>query len=113
AIAGPGMRLDRSAIARELGFEAVSSNSMDATSDRDFALEFLQDLSIIGIHLSRWAEEMALFSTVEFGSVIRPEAYSTGSSAMPQKKNPDPLELLRGKIGRVAGAAHGLELILK
>jgi argininosuccinate lyase len=113
AIAGPGIVLDREAIAKELGFDAITPNSMDATSDRDFALEYLHDLTLLGLHVSRWAEEMALFSTIEYGFVILPEQYSTGSSAMPQKKNPDPLELLRGKVGRVAGHAHALELIVK
>jgi argininosuccinate lyase len=113
AIAGPGIALDRQALAQELGFQGITANSIDATSDRDFALEYLQCLTVLGLHLSRWAEEMALFSTVEYGFVILPEPYSTGSSAMPQKKNPDPLELLRGKVGRVAAAAHSLELILK
>ena len=113
AIAGPGIVLDRPALAKELGFDGITANSMDATSDRDFALEYLHDLTLLALHLSRWAEEMALFSTVEFGFVLLPEPYSTGSSAMPQKKNPDPLELLRGKVGRVAGTAHSLELILK
>jgi argininosuccinate lyase len=113
AVAGPGIVLDRQAIATELGFEAISANSIDATSDRDFALEFLHHLTTLALHISRWAEEMALYSTVEFGFVILPEPYSTGSSAMPQKKNPDPLELLRAKVGRIAGAAHSLELILK
>ena len=113
AIAGPGMELDRQAIAAELGFEAISANSMDATSDRDFELEFLHALSGLALHLSRWAEEMALFSTVEYGFVQLPEPYSTGSSAMPQKKNPDALELLRGKAGRVLGAATTLQTLLK
>jgi argininosuccinate lyase len=113
AIAGPGIVLDRQAIAKELGFDAITANSMDATSDRDFALEYVHGLTILALHLSRWAEEMALFSTVEFGFGILPEPYSTGSSAMPQKKNPDPLELLRGKVGRIAGHAHSLELIMK
>jgi argininosuccinate lyase len=113
AIAGPGMELDRDAIAAELGFEAVSANSMDATSDRDFELEFLHALSSLALHLSRWAEEMAVFSTVEYGFVQLPEPYSTGSSAMPQKKNPDALELLRAKAGRVLGAAATLQTVLK
>jgi len=113
AVAGPGMKLDRDAIARELGFEAITANSMDATSDRDFELEYLQTLSSLALHLSRWAEEMALFSTVEYGFVRLPEAYSTGSSAMPQKKNPDALELLRGKAGRVLGAAVALQVSIK
>jgi argininosuccinate lyase len=86
---------------------------MDATSDRDFELEFLHALSSLALHLSRWAEEMALFSTVEYGFVQLPEPYSTGSSAMPQKKNPDALELLRAKSGRVLGTAAALQTVLK
>ena len=113
AVAGPGIVLDREAMARELGFDGISANSMDATSDRDFELEFLQVCSHIALHLSRWAEEMALFSTVEYGFVKLPEKYSTGSSAMPQKKNPDLLELVRGKAGRVVGAATALTVTLK
>ncbi|MBZ5628056.1 MAG: argininosuccinate lyase [Acidobacteriia bacterium] len=113
AVAGPGMELDRAALAAELGFEAISANSMDATSDRDFELEYLHALSSLALHLSRWAEEMALFSTVEYGLVQLPEPYSTGSSAMPQKKNPDALELIRGKAGRVLGAAATLQTVLK
>ncbi|HET7184644.1 MAG TPA: argininosuccinate lyase [Terriglobales bacterium] len=113
AIAGPGMEVDRAGIAAGLGFEFISGNSMDATSDRDFELEYLHALSSLALHLSRWAEEMALFSTVEYGFVQLPEAYATGSSAMPQKKNPDALELLRGKAGRVLGAAAALQTVLK
>jgi argininosuccinate lyase len=86
---------------------------MDATSDRDFAVEFVQVLSLLGAHLSRWAEEMILFSTAEFGFVVLPEAYSTGSSAMPQKKNPDLLELVRGKAGRILGCATALLTMVK
>ena len=86
---------------------------MDATSDRDFALEFAQVLSILAVHLSRWAEEFILFSTLEYGFVRLPESYSTGSSAMPQKQNPDSLELIRGKAGRVIGAAQQLLITLK
>ncbi|HEU5450931.1 MAG TPA: argininosuccinate lyase, partial [Terriglobales bacterium] len=113
AVAGPGIVLDREAMARELKFDGISANSMDATSDRDFELEFLQVGSHIALHLSRWAEEMALFSTIEYGFVRLPEKYSTGSSAMPQKKNPDLLELVRGKAGRVIGAATTLTVTLK
>jgi len=113
AVAGPGMELDRAAIAAELGFESISANSMDATSDRDFELEYLHALSALALNLGRWAEEMALFSTVEYGFVQLPEPYSTGSSAMPQKKNPDALELLRGKTGRILGAAAALQTVLK
>ena len=113
AVAGTVVPLDRASIARELGFDSVSANSIDATSDRDFALEFLQALTQLALHLSRWAEELFLFSTTEYGFVVLPDAFSTGSSAMPQKKNPDSLELLRGKTGRVAGAAVALTMTLK
>jgi argininosuccinate lyase len=91
-------------MAEELDFAAPTANSIDATSDRDFILEFVNTLSLIALHLSRWAEEMIIFSSQEFGFVQLPEAYSTGSSAMPQKKNPDLLELVRGKTGRMIGA---------
>src|ERR1041385_379155 len=113
AIAGPGMVLDRDAMAKDLGFEGISANSMDVTSDRDFELELVQSLTQVALHVSRLAEEFALFSTVEYGFVRLPEAFATGSSAMPQKKNPDALELLRGKSGRVAGAAAALQTIIK
>jgi argininosuccinate lyase len=86
---------------------------MDATSDRDFAIEFAQVLSILAVHLSRWAEEFVLFSTLEYGFVRLPESYSTGSSAMPQKQNGDALELIRGKAGRVIAAAQQLLITLK
>ncbi|HXZ78332.1 MAG TPA: argininosuccinate lyase [Terriglobales bacterium] len=104
AVAGTGLNLDRRHIARELGFDGVSANSMDATSDRDFEIEYLNALVILAVHLSRLAEEITIFSTAEFGFVILPESLSTGSSAMPQKKNPDATELLRAKAGRVMGA---------
>lgn len=113
AVAGASVPLDRAAMAKALGFEKISANSMDATSDRDFALEFIFGLSLVSLHLSRWAEEMTFFSTAEFGYVELPDAFSTGSSAMPQKKNPDALELLRGKAGRVAGSAVALFTALK
>lgn len=103
AVAGATLPLDRAAIAAELGFDAPTANSIDATSDRDFALEFVQAAALVMLHLSRWAEEFILFSTREYGFVRLPESYSTGSSAMPQKKNPDALELIRGKSGRVIG----------
>ncbi len=96
-----------------LVFDAPTANSVDATSDRDFVLEFVQALSIVAVHLSRWAEEMILFSTQEYGFISLPEAYSTGSSAMPQKKNADLLELTRGKAGRVIGAATTLLMTVK
>ncbi len=113
AVAGTTLPLDRRAIASELSFDGPTANSIDATSDRDFALEFVQALSLLALHLSRWAEEMILFSSQEFGFVQLPEAYSTGSSAMPQKMNPDLLELVRGKAGRVIGNATALMMTVK
>ncbi len=107
AVAGATLALDRTIAARELGFDGPTANSMDATSDRDFMLEFTQCLATLGIHISRFAEEMTLYSTAEFGFLDLPEAFSTGSSAMPQKKNPDLTELIRGKSGRLVGAADG------
>ena len=105
AIAGATLALDRTIAARELGFTAPTANSMDATSDRDFLVEFLQALSTIALHTSRFAEEITLFATAEFGFVALPESFSTGSSAMPQKMNPDLTELVRGRTGRILGAA--------
>jgi argininosuccinate lyase len=113
AVAGATLPLDRRAMASGLGFDAPTANSIDATSDRDFVLEFANALSLLALHLSRWAEEMILFSSQEFGFVHLPEAYSTGSSAMPQKKNPDLLELARGKAGRVIGSATALMITVK
>jgi argininosuccinate lyase len=113
AVAGATLPLDRVFMAEELDFSAPTANSVDATSDRDFVLEFVNALSLLGLHLSRWAEEMIIFSSQEFGFVRLPEAYSTGSSAMPQKKNPDLLELVRGKTGRVVGSATALMVTLK
>jgi argininosuccinate lyase len=113
AVAGATLPLDRSAMASSLDFDGSTANSIDATSDRDFAIEFVQTLSILSAHLSRWAEEMILFSTREYGFIELPEAYSTGSSAMPQKKNPDLLELVRGKCARVIGNATALTVTIK
>jgi argininosuccinate lyase len=113
AVAGATLTLDRRAMAKELGFDDITPNSIDATSDRDFAIEFTQSLSFIALHLSRWAEEMILFSTPAYGFVELPEPYSTGSSAMPQKKNPDLLELVRGKAARVIGEATALQTAVK
>jgi argininosuccinate lyase len=101
AVAGTILPLDRVGIAKALNFDTPTANSVDATSDRDFAIEFVQTLSSVALHLSRWAEESILFATTEFGFVKLPEAFSTGSSAMPQKKNPDALELIRGKAAKV------------
>jgi argininosuccinate lyase len=113
AVAGATLALDRNIAARELGFTAPTSNSMDATSDRDFVLEYLQALTFVGLHLSRFAEEITLFATAEFNFMTLPEAFSTGSSAMPQKKNPDLTELIRAKVGRIHGAAETVTLLLK
>ena len=113
AIAGATLALDRTIAAKALGFDGPTPNSMDATSDRDFALEFTQALATLGIHISRFAEELTLFSTAEFGFLDLPEAFSTGSSAMPQKKNPDLTELIRGKSGRLIGAATSLSVLIK
>jgi argininosuccinate lyase len=113
AVAGATLALDRTIASRELGFTAPTVNSIDATSDRDFILEYLQALTFVGLHLSRFAEEITLFATAEYGFVTLPEAFSTGSSAMPQKKNPDLTELIRAKVGRIHGAAQAVTLQLK
>ncbi len=113
AVAGATLTINRQAMAAELGFDGPTANSMDATSDRDFAIEFVNSLSQLALHLSRWAEEMILFSTPAYGFVELPEPYSTGSSAMPQKKNPDLLELVRGKAARVMGCASTLQTLVK
>lgn len=113
AVAGATLPLDRELMAQELGFEAPTGNSIDATSDRDFVIEFVNALSLLALHLSRWAEEMLLFSTQEYGFVGLPEAYSTGSSAMPQKMNGDLLELTRAKAGRIIGDATSLLITTK
>ena len=113
AIAGATLPLDRSIAAKFLEFDGPTANSMDATSDRDFALELTQALSIFGLHVSRFAEELTLFSTAEFGFLDLPEAFSTGSSAMPQKKNPDLTELVRGKSARLFGASATLTMLIK
>jgi argininosuccinate lyase len=113
AVAGATLPLDRAFMAEELEFDGPTANSIDATSDRDFVLEFVNVLSLLGLHLSRWAEEMIIFSSQEFGLMQLPEAYSTGSSAMPQKKNPDLLELVRGKSGRISGSVTALTVALK
>jgi argininosuccinate lyase len=113
AVAGATLALDCNLAARELGFTAPTANSIDATSDRDFILEYLQALTFVGLHLSRFAEEITLFATAEFNFVTLPEAFSTGSSAMPQKKNPDLTELIRAKVGRIHGSAEAVTLQLK
>jgi argininosuccinate lyase len=113
ALAGTAFPVDREAIARELGFGRASDNSIDAVSDRDFAAEFIFFTALLGVHLSRLADALILFSTSEFGFVEMDDAFSTGSSLMPQKKNPDVLELVRGKSGKLIGLLTGLLSTLK
>lgn len=113
ALVGNPFGIDRAAIATELGFDSVIPNSMAAVSDRDFVVEFLQWAATLMTHISRWSEDLILYSTAEFGFVRLSDAYSTGSSLMPQKKNPDSLELLRGKAGSVFGIMAGLMMSVK
>ena len=113
ALAGTGFPIDRERVARALGFEAVAENSLDAVSDRDFALEFCACASIAMVHLSRLAEDVILWASPRFGFVRLPEGYCTGSSIMPQKRNPDVAELVRGKSGRVFGALVALLAVMK
>jgi argininosuccinate lyase len=113
ALAGTSFPIDREALARTLGFEAVSRNSLDAVSDRDFCVEFLSACSLIMVHLSRLAEDVILYATSEFGFLALGDAIATGSSLMPQKKNPDSMELVRGKAGRVFGDLLALLTTLK
>ena len=113
ALAGNSFAIDRATIARELGFSKITTNSLDAVGDRDFALDYLFALSGIATHLSRLAEDFVLFASQEFSYVILPDEYSTGSSLMPQKKNPDAWELIRGKTGRITGALVALLTTLK
>jgi argininosuccinate lyase len=113
ALAGSGFDIDRSAVAKALGFDGVTRNSLDGVSDRDFAAEFAGCCSLIMVHLSRMAEDLILYCSTEFGFVELSDAVSSGSSLMPQKKNPDALELLRGKAGRVFGHQMSLLAMLK
>ena len=113
ALAGTTFPIDRLYVAKLLGFRRISKNSIDAVSDRDFLLEFLAAASILFVHLSRLADELVLWSSQEFGFIELPEGYCTGSSMMPQKKNPDVPELIRGKTGRVFGHLHALLTIMK
>jgi argininosuccinate lyase len=113
ALAGSTFPLDREMVAKELGFEAISDNSMDAVSDRDFVLEFLFASAVLMMHLSRLSEEMVIWSSKEFDFLILPDAFCTGSSIMPQKKNPDVPELVRGKTGRVYGHLMALLTTMK
>ena len=113
ALAGSTFKLDRSMVAKELGFKEISRNSIDAVSDRDFLLDFLYSCAVAIMHLSRLSEELIIWSSYEFGFVTIPDAYATGSSIMPQKKNPDILELIRGKTGRVYGNLISLLTVMK
>src|SRR6266850_28836 len=113
ALAGTSYPIDRDAVARALGFEAVSGNSLDAVSDRDFVIEFAGAASLIMLHLSRLAEDVILYATTEFGFFELSDAVATGSSLMPQKKNPDAMELVRGKTGRVFGHLTALLTMMK
>lgn len=113
ALAGTTLPIDREETAKELVFAEISRNSIDAVSDRDFAAEFVFDLAMIAMHLSRWAEDWILWSTSEFNFLDLDERYCTGSSIMPQKKNPDILELIRGKTGRVYGDLMSILTLLK
>ena len=113
ALAGSGFPHDREAIARDLGFDAITRNSMDVSADRDFALDYLYAASVTMIHLSRLAEDWILYSSEEFGWMELGDGVTSGSSLMPQKKNPDSLELIRGKSGRVLGGLNSLLFTMK
>jgi argininosuccinate lyase len=113
ALAGTSFDIDRHATAKALGFDAPMENSIDAVSARDFALEFLSALSISAMHLSRFAEEIVLWCTPQYGFIRLSDAFTTGSSIMPQKRNPDAAELVRAKVGRIVGALTGLLIVLK
>ncbi|GAK58864.1 argininosuccinate lyase [Candidatus Vecturithrix granuli] len=113
ALAGTSYPIDRQAVARELGFDQVAANSLDAVSDRDFAIEFSAHAAILMMHLSRLCEELILWSSIEFGFIELSDAFCTGSSIMPQKKNPDVAELIRGKTGRVYGHLMSLLTLMK
>ena len=113
ALAGTTFAIDRARVARELGFDGLCENSIDAVSDRDFAIEFCAVAALVMVHLSRLAEELVLWSSPRFGFVRLPEAYATGSSIMPQKRNPDVPELVRGKSGRVIGSLMALLTLMK
>ncbi len=113
ALAGTSLPIDRDSVRRKLDFDSLSANSLDVSSDRDFLIEFVFDLSIIALHLSGWAEEWVLWTTTEFGFLDLPDAFCTGSSIMPHKKNPDVLELIRGKAARVVADLQQLLILVK
>jgi argininosuccinate lyase len=113
ALAGTSIPIDRQSVQQKLGFDAVAANSLDVSSDRDFAMEFVFCLSVTALHLGGWAEEWVLWSTTEFGFLDLPDAFCTGSSIMPHKKNPDVLELIRGKTARVVSDLQRLMILVK
>jgi len=113
ALAGTSLPIDRESVRKQLGFARIAANSLDVSSDRDFLIEFVFALAMIGVHLSGWAEEWIVWSTVEFRFLDLPDAFCTGSSIMPHKKNPDVLELIRGKSARVVGDLHRLLVLVK
>jgi argininosuccinate lyase len=113
AVAGSAFAYNRKVVAKELGFASVSANSIDAVSHRDMALEFLSDLAIIASTLSRYAEDMVIWSSSEFGFLTLHDKFSSGSSMMPQKKNPDSMELIRGKAGRLIGNFTAMFTLVK
>ena len=113
ALAGTALALDRDALARDLGFDAVSANALDAVTDRDFAAEFISACALLQTHMARLAEDLIWMSAPEFGFFSLPDTYTTGSSRMPQKKNPDALELIRGKAARVDGAVVRIRALMK
>jgi argininosuccinate lyase len=113
ALAGTSLPIDRESVREKLGFDAVAANSLDVSSDRDFLIEFVFDLSLIALHLGGWAEEWVLWATTEFNFLVLPDAFCTGSSIMPHKKNPDVLELIRGKAARVVADLQHLLVLVK
>jgi argininosuccinate lyase len=113
ALAGTSLPIDRDSVRRQLGFDGLAANSLDVSGDRDFILEFVFDVTAVALHLSGWAEEWVLWATTEFGFLDLPDAFCTGSSIMPHKKNPDVLELIRGKAARVVGDLQQLLVLVK
>ncbi len=113
ALAGTSLLIDRESVRRQLGFDKIAANSLDVSSDRDFLLEFVFDMSVVALHLAGWAEEWVLWSTTEFQFLDLPDEFCTGSSIMPHKKNPDVLELIRGKSARVVGDLNQLLVLVK
>src|SRR5205807_4382477 len=110
---GTSLPIDRDSVREKLGFDALGSNSLDVSNDRDYVLEFVFALTTIALHLSGWAEEWVLWATTEFGFLELPDAFCTGSSIMPHKKNPDVLELIRGKAARVVGDLQSLLVLVR